>query len=161
MKIIDLVEFLREELLVNGAISVRGDIVNSFTNPVCTATPEEAEKIVEYLIEGLYANTDESQKKNSDGDILAEISFSHYKDGHIESGHIYGGTFSCFWLPPRIDESSWENIMAAVKATEVFQIEKFENKLFGVVEDRFHTTYAKLSSYLNNLYTQSETPKKI
>ena len=161
MKIINLVEFLREELLIKRENGVSGDVVNGFTGPVCTATPEEAEKIAQYLIEGLYANADESKKKWQDDDILAEIAFSHYKDGRIEAGHIYGGTSSSFWLPPKIDENSWGNIITAINATGVFQIEQLDNKLFGVIEDRFHTTYAKLSSYINNLYTQSETQKKL
>ncbi len=158
MKIIDLVEYLRETLKQSNYAD--GAIINQYTGITCTSTPEEAKQIVMYLIEGLFFKVNESQRMFSDThDIVSEIVFSRYKDGRISSGHLYGGVSSGFWLPPLIDEESHKNIIEAINDTGVFQIEEFDNALFGVVEERFHTTYDKLKSYMENSYTYSDAPK--
>ncbi len=166
MKIIDLVEYLRDTFMLKHEICADGRIINQFTGPVCTANPEEAEQIVQYLIEGLLINANESQKNHPDTfKITSAIGMTHYEDGRVETNGLAGETGAGFWLPPVIDESSYQNILNAISQTGVFEIEQHnhDNTSPKSVTSRFHTTYNKLSSYISgeSTYTQSSTPKKL
>ena len=157
MKVIDYVEYLLNERSKGGEVRIGGEILNEYLNSVSTATPEEAKKVVEYIIKDLLGTGGiGASGYNAEGKItyIPNIGFDVPKEGDKIVCVYIGGRSGSIDIPHYIDRETYENFMTAINETQIFDVftKTYES---GTVSVRFEIPQEKLYSY------SVDEPKKL
>ena len=165
MKIIDYVEFLLKNHIQEGKEdkSVLDHIAN--TDTIFSANPEEAKIIVKYFIEDLIRLYNKGEVHEAclthSGELALQLGMSfNVSDKYdiVTCMPPFYPTGHCLYMPYNIDKESYNNIISAIRETDLFQILKTHDERTGFDIVTFEAPFEKFKNYLD---TREETSKKL
>ncbi len=165
MKIIDYVEFLLKNHIQEGKEdkSVLDHIAN--TDTIFSANPEEAKIIVKYFIEDLIRLYNKGEVHEAylthSGELALQLGMSFNVSDKYDIVTCMPPSYPtghCLYMPYMIDKESYNNIMSAIRETNIFNIFRKHDEKTGADIVTFEVFLERLKSYQN---IQEGTSKKL